>query len=359
MSYVLMFQNAQQKLFKPANNVPDCLIKVRAFFEEQGKNYDGILKAFAIRIYIVHIAEDDDGVTNCKITSILPTGKVQNEEKAVIWKFQGTYKNRKIYIKLIDKKDVLYAIWDMLEHILGQSNIETIKDLTFDLNVDSKNEEYTSKQRLGLFFSKPGNWGRLWKYSELRAAMSKEGLAMEGRGIEGERPREFRYDLGYPFLTNEQDKNVPDGSCICKYPFPTMSRNERRNATTNLSKEDWSELVGILQKDPKRLRCYECGLFEEETNKIGQKTKFNKGHLEAHLAGGDVSDENITAICQYCNSEQRDMFNYDKDTGKKIYNTIPFLKERDYATKIKAFIYLLEHLKSEDCKRIIREAGVL
>lgn len=358
--YVLMFQNSQQKLFELVNSESECVEKVKNYFENQGKSFDQVLKSFSIRIYIVHIIVQQSQNINCQIISLSNKGKSLDKDKAVIWDFNGKYRNRDINIQLIDKKDVLYAIWDTLEHILGQTNIETIKDLKFNLDVKTKKKgSYNQKQKLVLFFSKEGNWGRRWKYEEVREAMRKEGLSMIGRGIEGERPREFRYDLGYPFLTNEQDKNVPDGSCEVTYPFPTLPRNERRNPNVNLDRKDWSELLEILRSDTKRLRCYECGLFENETNKIGQKTKFQKSHLESHLTGGDTSEENITSICQYCNSEQKNIYNYDKDTGKKIYNTIPFLKTRDYKIKIEALCYLLEHLKREDCIKIIKKKNLL
>ena len=33
------------------------------------------------------------------------------------------------------------------------------------------------------------------------------------------------------------------------------------------------------KKDAKQLRCFYCGRFEGEKNRIGQKTIFQKGHL--------------------------------------------------------------------------------
>ena len=186
------------------------------------------------------------------------------------------------------------------------------------------------------------------KYSELREAMDREGLGLVGRGIEGERPREFRYAMGYNFRTNEKDKNVPDGYCLVGSPLPFGPRNERRVANLDLQKEDWSELSSILSKDTKRLRCKVCGLFEGETNRIGQKTTFQKGHYESHLSGGDVSEENIFAICQYCNTEQLNIYDIDPVTGKKKWNLIPAISKRDYATKIEIYNYLKQHLKEED-----------
>jgi hypothetical protein len=294
---------------------------------------------------------------NCQIISVSSNFKTQNLEKAVIWEFKAEYKDKNIHIKLIDKMDILYAIWDVFEKIMGQENIKTIKDLKFSFTVRPKpsTNGLTSKQKLTLFFSKEGNWGKLWKYSDLRIAMNQAGLSMDGRGIEGERPREFRYQLGYPFITNETDKNIKDGHCIVHFPFPTLPRNERRNPNMNLDKDDWSELLEILKKETKKLRCYECGLFEEEKNKVGQYTKFQKSHLESFLTAnsGDASKENIVAICQYCNSKQKNIFNYDKNTGKKIYNCVEFMKVRDNNTKLEVLAFLVRTLKKSEVLKIV------
>ena len=109
------------------------------------------------------------------------------------------------------------------------------------------------------------------------------------------------------------------------------------------------EVLWIAPKDCIRIE------FEDETNKIGQKTKFEKGHLHAHLAGGDTSEENITAICKYCNSFQKDMFSYDPSTGKKIYHLIPLVKNQLYQEKIEVLTYLLNHMKRKDVIDLIKK----
>lgn len=355
MGKVLLYQNAQRKLFDDAKDEKDATKKVEDYYSSNNSSLEDASKIYSVRIYFVDVSKKGNKL-EATIYSVSNSGKMINPEKSTSWTFKGRYEDKEILIKTFDKKDITYHLWEILEYLLEKENKNIIEDLDFTLEVKTKDnsKEYNQKQKLILFFSKKGNWGRLWKYEEVREAMKKEGLDMIGRGIEGERPREFRYDLGYPFITSEQDKDVPDGFFRMDFPFPNQPRNERRMATTQLEKEDWTELLEILKKAPKKLRCYECGLFEDETNKIGQKTKFEKGHLQTHSSGGDVSEENIVAICKYCNSEQKNVYSYDSGTGKKNYHVVPFLKNRNYAEKIEALNYLVKHMKSEDVLNLVK-----
>lgn len=356
MGFILLYQNAQQKLFTDAKDKVECIKIVKEFYLKTGNTLEKVSEIYAIRIYFVNIIDLSKNKLVAEIVALSNQGIPQKVETATIWEFNGKYKDKEITIKTIDKKDITYHIWEVIEYFLKKPITDIIPDLVFTLKVKTKkNKEYNQKQKLILFFSKKENCGKLWKYSEVRKAMSKEGLDMVGRGIEGERPREFRYDLGYPFITSEQDKKVPDGSFIVLQPFPTFPRNERRLANINLEKSDWTELLDILKTDSKKLRCFECGLFEGESNKIGQKTKFELGHLQTHSSGGNVSKENIVAICKYCNSEQKNIFDIDPITGKKVYHIVPFLKTRNYSEKIIALRYLCGHLKKEDVLRIVKE----
>ncbi len=347
---VLVYQNGNLVFHKNVKNAQESMQVVSKYFEEKDTTLQEALKILSIKLYFVILSRDNIQGT---ITRILPSGKLKKKETAVLWYFKGNYKNNPIDLELIDTGDFVYTFWDLLEIYLAQKNITTIKDLDFKISVKSKKDVYTEKQKLILFFSNKQNCGKQWKYADLTEAMRKEGLEMVGRGIGGERAREFRYMLGYPFITSEQNKNVQDGYCTVEHPFPTMERNERRNPNVTLKKEDWSELLDLLGKDPKKLRCYSCGLFKGETNKIGQKTKFEKGHMIALTAGGDISEENIMAICKYCNSEQKNIFSYEPKTGKKIYHLIPFMKDQKYQDKLKVLEYLLKHIKEKDARKIV------
>jgi len=351
MKKVLVYKNGRLILLSDSDSFKDCHKKVEEFFNNNKSSLEQELKSFSIRIYFVDI--ENKGKIIGKIIKV-KGDKLQNEKNAVVWNFKGKYnKNIPIDLELIDNSDIVYVFWDLLEYILQKKSKDFIEQLEFSINVNPKKEGYTEKQKLILFFSKKKNC-KTWTYSELRKAMIKEGLELSGRGIEGERPREFKYALGYPFITNEVDKKVPDGSVYIPYPFPIFSRNERRNVNVNLEKEDWSELLEILKREPKLLRCFECGRFEGEMSKIGSKTKFEKGHIQGHLSSdGSSSEENILALCKQCNSDQKDIYSYDKKTGKKIWHIIPFIKNRDYKEKIEVLKFLLGHLKKEDLKKYL------
>lgn len=205
MNRVLLYQNAEPKLFDTVKNLGEAIIKVGDYYKKLKTSLEEVSKGYSLRIYFVEIIKNTDKEKEAKIISISPEGIPVDEEKAIKWTLNGEYKGTKIIIESFDKKDITYTIWETLEFLLGKENKNIIEDLDFKLQVRTKNGSgYSEKQKLILFFSKKGNWGRLWTYDEAREAMRKERLEMSGRGIEGERPREFRYDLGYPFITSVQ-----------------------------------------------------------------------------------------------------------------------------------------------------------
>jgi 5-methylcytosine-specific restriction endonuclease McrA len=347
---VLAYKNGTLVFLEDVNSIEDCAKKLDLFFKKNKSSLKQELDSFSIRIYLVEI--DNKNKIVGKITKV-KGDKLQDKETAVRWNFKGIYnKSIQVNLELIDNSDIVYIFWDLIEYFLQKKSKDLIEKLEFSLSVNPKKEGYTEKQKLILFFSKKENC-KMWSYNELREAMSKANLTMSGRGIEGERPREFRYALGYPFITNEVDKKVPDGSVYVPYPFPILPRNERRNANVDLDKKNWSELLEILNKNPILLRCFECGRFEGETHRIGTKTKFEKGHIQGHLAGGSSSKENIFALCKQCNSDQKDIYSYDMKTGKKIWHIIPFIKNRDNKEKIEVLKFLLQHLKKEDIEKVL------
>ena len=65
-------------------------------------------------------------------------GKTQNIDTAVKWNFKSHYKGKNISISLIDKKDVVYVIWDIHEKLLERKNLEVIDELKFEISVTPK-----------------------------------------------------------------------------------------------------------------------------------------------------------------------------------------------------------------------------
>lgn len=313
-------------------------------------------KDVGIRMFQEVVTKENSSYT-VKMYRINNAGKRVDVEanKTKQWGIDLTYKTINIQSDLYDKTDVtIYVLWESIKRILKIDLDQNLRDLNFTVKL--KKGDLTLKGKFILFFSKTENCGRFWKYGELNEAMDRVGLKFTGaRGIGGERPRECRYALGYDWRTNDQDKNVPDGSCMVGSPFPFGRRNERRQSAYNLEKKNWNNLKDELNKNPKRLRCFVCGLFEGEVNHIGQKTVFQKGHGLSHLSGGKVTQDNLVAICRYCNSEQKDIYDIDLKSGKKTYRVIPFLKNRSVREKREAFKYLVKHLKKEDVDKMKRE----
>ena len=315
-------------------------------------------KDLAIRIFKEKISKSDDGKQiEIEILHVTKEGKIADirRNKLKHWSIEVEHKGTLVRGNLYDKSDAtVYVLWESIQKNLGINLHKNIKDLRY--KIDLVSGDPTLKGKFILFFSDPSNCGKIWKYGELNEAMDKRGLKLGGlRGIGGERPRECRYALGYDWRTNDQDKNIPDGSCYVGSPFPFGPRNERRAAAYSLQKEDWSELHSILTRNPTRLRCIVCGLFDGETNHIGQKTTFQIGHGTAHLSGGKVSEDNIVSICKYCNGEMGNIVNIDAESGKKSYNIIPFIKKRSSDEKVEALKYLLTHLNKKIVTKVLDE----
>lgn len=329
----------------PSKSPKEAISFLDKKYSAEGINW---IKDLSIRIFRERVITYNK-TTKIKLFRFTNKGKPINinSTKAKHWEIRLKYKNKKIIADILDSTDItIYALWESIKRNL---NIDLNKEISkIDFKVELIKGKLSQKAKLVLFFSNKANCKKLWKYNDLREAMKIAGLEMVGRGIEGERPRELRYAMGYSFITSEKDKKVPDGHCLVLSPFPFGSRNERRNATLHLDKKNWSELQKILKNNPKRLRCGICGLFEGETNRIGQETKFQKGHLISHLSGGNISKSNMFAICQYCNTDQLNLFDIDSKTGKKIWNLIPVISRRDYRTKLEIFRFLKKHLKKVD-----------
>jgi len=345
MNTYYYYQNGKNEGKIEADSPSGVILELDKKYGAKGLDWKNDL---SVRIFQEIITKNNSSY-HIELVKVSNSGKIIDKSAVAgkAWNIKLKYKEIEIDGHIYDNTDqTIYVLWESIARILKIDMDKEIEEIEFTVDLEKGKE--SQKNKLVLFFSKKGNYGKIWKYSDARKAMAKARLAMDGRGIEGERPREFRYSMGYDFRTNEKDKDIPDGSFIVGSPFPFGPRNERRIANVDLNKEDWSELLKILKENPKRLRCKICGLFEGETNCIGQKTKFQKGHFQSHLSGGNVSKANIFSICQYCNTDESNIYDIDPITGKKIWNFIPAINKRDYKTKIEIYGFLKKHLKKKD-----------
>jgi hypothetical protein len=342
----------------PENEEFDNFEKVKNYLLKKYKSEDAWKKNIITRIYFREIFKEKD-LTFINIIKVNNnTGKLEDhssKSSKARWKITLKYKDIfNLSVKIFDKQQMktVYILWDEIRKFTKLDLDKEIKNLNFQ--VINNCGKQTQHSRLVEFFSDVNNCGIIWKYSELNSEMEKKKIKLEGRGIEGERPREFRYMMGYEFITSEKDRNIPEACCKVISPFPTKIRNERRSADLDLEKKDWSETVEILKKNILQLRCIFCGRFENETNRIGQKTKFQKGHLTSHLSGGDVSKKNIIEICQYCNTFLSNYFDIELEGFKLSVN--PFKAVEKSSRKIKIDILkqlITKNFESNEIKKIL------
>ncbi len=280
------------------------------------------------------------------------------------WEIEVEFKdvNENYNIKLFHKKNqgnkLIVFLWDIMDEITKKSCKEEcdIRDnLKFKITHYSKK---TSHAVLTLFFQNKKNC-KLWNYkdldSEIKKQLNLEFRDYEDRGLGGERPREWKKHMGYEWITSEKNREVPDGFVQILSPIPTKDRNERRNATSELKKEDWSDVYKILKKNTKQLRCFNCGRFEGEINRINEKTTFQKGHLQSVESGGKNEKENILSQCQYCNNTLNDYFDFDKDTLKMRPNPIKAVEKQDQETRIEILKQILSRMINKKYRNKVKK----
>ena len=351
IEYYIIYQNG-----RPLEKINTSFDKTLSYLDKKFKSRKYWQENLIIRIYKV------EKKSNKKISldiSILNNKGISRKEKECNWTVNFDHKKKSLNIqaRLWDRKQqmkTIYVIWDEIRSLCEFDLDKEINNIEF--KVTNSSGVQTQHSRLVEFFSRKENCNKILKYSDVTEKMKKLDLSMVGRGIEGERPREFRYSMGYQFITNDKDKSIPSKFCKVISPFPTKERNERRAAIADLEKKDWTETLEILKKNVKRLRCFYCGRFEGEKNRIGQKTIFQKGHLKTHFSGGDTSKENIIEQCQYCNTFLSNYFDFEPETLKVLINAEKAVEKADKKTKINILKNLLnKQIDKNDIKKILND----
>ena len=308
-------------------------------------------KTHSIRIYEYSV-NNINNITDIEVKFITNEFK-KPKSLHLVWeinlKFIDTHKNYKI--KLFGKKNssnkTIVFLWDILDQV-SKRNCKNECDEKNNLEFSIKHHgKLTSHALLTLFFQNKKNC-KTWNYKDLDEAIIKQlnenFRDYEDRGLGGERPREWKKHMGYEWITSEKDRSVPDGFVKIVSPIPLKERNERRNATSELEKEDWSFILKILNKNIKQLRCFTCGRFEGEVNRINEKTSFQKGHLQSINSGGKNQKENILTQCQYCNNTLNDYFDFDLDTLKMKPNALKAVEKQDQEGRIKILEEILKRM---------------
>lgn len=358
MKYYYLTKNAA-----PLTFIEGSLDDVDNYLHEKYTNKEiDWKKSLTIRIYEYYIVTNNNNCTDIIVKNINKNTFKEPSNPTINWEINFNFKdeNKRYSSKLYNSKGgsnkTVYVLWDIIDKVTNRNckeECDNKDNIEFIINHYGK---LTSHAVLTLFFQTKSNC-KTWTYKELELAIYNENPLWnfrdyEDRGLGGERPREWKNHMGYEYITNDKDRNVPDGSIHINSPIPTIIRNERRNADFDLIKEDWSSVLSILEKNVKRLRCFFCGRFEGEINKINEKTTFQKGHLTSLTSGGDSSKDNILSQCQYCNNTLNDFFDFDELTLKMKVNPIKAIEKQNEDTRIEILRTLLNNMIKRDDKRV-------
>jgi len=250
--------------------------------------------------------------------------------------------------------------WDRIADLVEESENCKISDFYentgFEIKVTDLGNFNSAHANLIKFFSIPENCNKLFTNTELNSK-----IKTDQRGIGGERPREFRYMMGYDFRSNYIDPEIPNGRYVCKYPFPVLTRSERRSPLLEFSgvtEIKANEIIKLLSSKVMPVRCFECGYFEGEINKFGKRTRIEEGHAKSFTRGGTGEKKNFVPLCTQCNKEQFDFYDYAPD-GKKIYFPLNVVKKANTRTKTEILAYLLNNLRKDDLMKILKKEKIV
>lgn len=285
---VMVYQDGNFKT--TLNNVSPSEIgsKIMELYADLGY---GPFESFIIKTFMIKKSISGDAISfeMCEMLESYVAGKDSGWKISVI--FRNPLKNGiKSVSSVVYCKSPrhIYVAWDRIADLVEESENCKISDFYentgFEIKVTDLGNFNSAHANLIKFFSIPENCNKLFTNRELNSRVKTDQ-----RGIGGERPREFRYMMGYDFRSNYIDPEIPNGRYVCKYPFPVLTRSERRSPLlefSGVSQDKASELIKLLSNQTSPVRCFECGYFEGEINKFGKRTRIEEGHLKSFTHGG-------------------------------------------------------------------------
>lgn len=152
---------------------------------------------------------------------------------------------------------------------------------------------------------------------------------LKGRGLAGERLRELIYMYGFDIKTRSMDRQLKNMQMRINGPFPVNPPNPRRTAV---------KLIPNASADGKT-RCFTCGRFEDEEDAMGQRVRFEIGHLDPHNKNKIKMKESLSDCmmqCLHCNRTYKDYVTFD--SGKPNFNVYAIMRDcsrLDLASAIK------------------------
>ena len=208
----------------------------------------------------------------------------------------------------ITTSSILY-IYPILQHIFGVATNKELSELDWDYT--HWHFKVTNEKKLSnhdLIFNVLLNLGDKFNTPISIDELEKKQY-LTGRGWGGERPREIYYKYGFPLYTPSTKKTLKKNMRQFECPFPICSINPFRKAIVKNSDEK---------------KCFTCGCKDGDINIFGHPCKFEKGHLDPHINGGNSE---ARYQCKQCNSFYKDKITWDTETGKPTFNTYAILRD--------------------------------
>lgn len=262
--------------------------------------------------------------TNIEISYNSETYNIHNANEVIyVSVFENQYSceftpNKRSYQILFSYGDItikcynIHLLYVILQHIMNvKTNIE-LSELVWDftkwkVDIFSLNGKQLSSNLLVIkHLLNLGCYNEILNIEDLE----RDCKLTDNRGWGGERPREVYYKYGFPFMTSAHMKTLKPKQRLMRCPFPTENINPKRKA--------------IVQNQDGIKKCFTCGVKDGENDKFGNVCKFEKGHFEPHIIGGDST---ASYQCKWCNTFYKDKITWSVETGKPEFNLYAIIRD--------------------------------